>query len=347
MEIKTYAPVIIPTLNRFEHFTKCIESLEKCTGAECTDVHIGLDYPPSEKYVEGWRKIDAYLRKKESDNRFKSLTVYRRETNYFFSGKGNAKSIIDDLLKTNDSYIVSEDDNEFSPNFLVYINEGLRKYKKNNEVIAICGCSETNWFYDSKSNIVITKLYSAYGIGMWKEKNILIYKDGTKFLMNKHNWTLRNLYLLYKRNKCLFTKYIVEILGKDYGLFWDDSQNLRFCDTTYSLYMHLTNKVVISPILSKSKTWGNDGSGVNMAKSTDNGCIILDNALDFKYQSSDKLDFDNRNYYLGDKYLKKVLSRKELYLAWLDVLILFVTFKNRKILLAVNKIIFSCIRFIK
>ena len=51
-----FAPVIIPTLNRYEHFRKCLESLEACTGAEKTDVYVALDFPPSEKYVEGWKK---------------------------------------------------------------------------------------------------------------------------------------------------------------------------------------------------------------------------------------------------------------------------------------------------
>ena len=60
MDIKIYAPVIILTLNRFEKFKKCLESLEACTGADKTDVYVSLDYPPSEKYVEGWKKIDSY-----------------------------------------------------------------------------------------------------------------------------------------------------------------------------------------------------------------------------------------------------------------------------------------------
>lgn len=51
-----YAPVIIPTLNRYDHFIKCLESLEKCSGAEYTEVFVALDFPPSNKYIEGWKK---------------------------------------------------------------------------------------------------------------------------------------------------------------------------------------------------------------------------------------------------------------------------------------------------
>ena len=65
MEIITYAPVLITTLNRYEHFVRCLESLERCTGSENTEVYVALDYPPSEKYKGGWVKISSYLSEKE------------------------------------------------------------------------------------------------------------------------------------------------------------------------------------------------------------------------------------------------------------------------------------------
>ena len=52
-EIREYAPILIPTLNRYEHFKRCVESLAKCTHAEKTELVIGLDYPPSERYQKG------------------------------------------------------------------------------------------------------------------------------------------------------------------------------------------------------------------------------------------------------------------------------------------------------
>lgn len=43
--VDNFAPVIIPTLCRYEHFKECLESLSRCTWAEKTEVYIGLDYP--------------------------------------------------------------------------------------------------------------------------------------------------------------------------------------------------------------------------------------------------------------------------------------------------------------
>lgn len=89
MQIQKYVPVLIPTLNRYKHFKRCLESLERCSGAEHTDVFIGLDYPPSDKYVDGWKLIDEYLSEKERGHGFNNLTVIRR---YFNCGVGNPSS---------------------------------------------------------------------------------------------------------------------------------------------------------------------------------------------------------------------------------------------------------------
>lgn len=77
MEIKNYAPVIIPTLCRDVHFKRCLESLEKCTAAEYTDVYVGLDYPAIEKHVEGWKKIDGYLNPKNTEEYATAIRAFQ------------------------------------------------------------------------------------------------------------------------------------------------------------------------------------------------------------------------------------------------------------------------------
>ena len=59
--IVTYAPVVIPTLCRFEHFKRCVDSLSRCIHANQTELIIGLDYPHKESHVESHSKILDYL----------------------------------------------------------------------------------------------------------------------------------------------------------------------------------------------------------------------------------------------------------------------------------------------
>lgn len=171
MEIKQYAPVYIPTLNRFEHFKRCLESLERCSGADKTDVYVGLDYPPSDKYVEGWKKIDAYLDEKEKNNGFNNLIVRRRDHN---CGVGtptsNSSLLAKEVRAISDRYILTEDDNEFAPNFLEYVNWGLEEYRDDPSIFAICSCKniETS---DIRNNVYkLNTIFNAWGYGGWFDK---------------------------------------------------------------------------------------------------------------------------------------------------------------------------------
>ena len=56
-------PIIIPTLCRYEHFARCIESLIENKYAQYTDIYIGIDYPITEEQREGHDKIVKYVTK--------------------------------------------------------------------------------------------------------------------------------------------------------------------------------------------------------------------------------------------------------------------------------------------
>ena len=112
-ELHIYAPVVIPTLCRYEHLKRCIDTLSECTGADETELYVGLDFPAKESHWEGYRKICNYL---PTITGFKNVVVIRREEN--MGATRNARDLLDIVHQKFDRYIFSEDDNEFSPNFL-------------------------------------------------------------------------------------------------------------------------------------------------------------------------------------------------------------------------------------
>ena len=110
--LNNFAPVLIPTLSRFEHFKRCVESLSNCTYAEKTDLFIALDYPFDNTHWEGYNKIVRFIPEIKG---FNNVIVQKRNTNY-----GAKKKLYDarnQVFEKYDRLIVSEDDNEFSPNF--------------------------------------------------------------------------------------------------------------------------------------------------------------------------------------------------------------------------------------
>ena len=278
-----YAPVLIPTLNRFEHFVRCLESLEACTGAEKTDVYVALDYPPSEHYREGWKRIDAYLHEKENNNGFNHLIVYRRETNYFFSGKGNLTTAIKDLPECINRYIISEDDNIFSPNFLEYVNDGLEKFENDPNCLAVCGYNYQGVKLNGYNyNCYLSREYSAWGVGFWKKKRVkleYIFKiDYAKFIMSK--W--ENIWKLYKNEPRLLNTILLNLdCGKIFG------------DTMLVSYQYLNNKYSLFPKTSKIRNMGFDGTGTSIFE-VDNSYMsqIIDSESHFVCDMVDSKSID-------------------------------------------------------
>ena len=89
-ELHIYAPVVIPTLCRYEHLKRCIDTLSECTGADETELYVGLDFPAKESHWEGYRKICNYL---PTITGFKNVVVIRREEN--MGATRNARDLLD------------------------------------------------------------------------------------------------------------------------------------------------------------------------------------------------------------------------------------------------------------
>ena len=252
MEITTFAPVLIPTLNRYEHFRRCVESLSRCTYAEKTELVIGLDFPPSEKYVEGWKKICEYV---NTITGFGKVTVFRREENY-----GVHKNF-DDLKKyasgKYDVYIVSEDDNEFSPCFLDYMNKALGYYRNNPLVISICGYNLPISAKGYNKSVFASQNLSAWGVARWVGKEQFPI-DYSRYCMR----TLSNPRILLK------------IWKKDrrmIGSLIDSAKNgCTNGDRIWTLKCLIEDKYCICPTLSLVRNTGHDGSGIHCGKDETN-----------------------------------------------------------------------------
>ncbi len=253
MDIKQYAPVYIPTLNRYDHFKRCLDSLERCVGAGKTDVYIGLDYPPSEKYVDGWKKIDRYLSEKEKSNKFRNLFVRRRNHNCGIGRVGSNVSLLqEEIKKVSDRYIASEDDNEFSPNFLVYINKGLNKFVDDDRIYCICGYNRRIELPKSfTGNCYLAHDFVAWGVGYWTKKQrpseyrsfdylkkILCDREKCAILKKKTPESIRSLLTMLKMQK---------IHG----------------DVLTDIYEVLEGKYSLMPTVTKVRNHGNDGTGVH------------------------------------------------------------------------------------
>ena len=252
------APVIIPTLNRNEHLKQCITSLQNNKLAKETDLYISVDYPPAEKYREGYEKVLKYLEGKIVG--FKNVYIYYQKNN--LGPSENSVFLQKIVLEKYEKYIYTEDDNIFSPNFLEYMNQCLEKYKDDETIFAIGGYSyPIHWSDDRDAIIKQSMNFTAWGYGAWKEKNdkeiCFSRAEIFDYLKNFHNAKV-----FYRNNRVLFNHAVYIASGKHYLALLDNG-DLRHIDAVKGIYMFINKKSMILPALSKVRNAGHDGSGQN------------------------------------------------------------------------------------
>ena len=259
----SFAPVLIPTLNRYKHLQKCLESLSNCTWADQTEVFVALDYPPSEKYVEGWKKNKEYL-EGCGDMGFKKLHVICRDHNFGTwqpGDEGNHRCLIMEIEERYDRYICSEDDNVFSPNFLEYMDKGLELFENDDKVLNLCAF---RWFFPLKSdnNTFFRSGVSCtpWGMGYWTKKQKTIPRLDYKWF--RKQLSIRNLIKVYKNNGPAFVNLFVELANSH-------ESHAAVIDQHMAVYMTLANKHQIIPVKSMVKNIGLDGSGVSMSETNE------------------------------------------------------------------------------
>lgn len=269
---KIGAPIIITTLNRYVHFKRLVESLRKNSWAYKTDVFIGLDYPKSEKHVEGYKIISEYLN--QTFNEFRSVTVIRRTSNY--GSYRNGKDLRELVLSKYDRFIRTDDDAEFSPNFLEYMNKCLDEYEDNQNVIAVTGYSyPLKW--KTIDNATIFKenfICPMWGTGFWTKKykkiEESIVKD--KVLQRDAKAIIINGGLKKMTDVCR-QEYLDLCLSPDF----DVTLAAKVTDISVRMYMAIYEKSIIVPTISKVRNWGFDGTGEFCAHVDNNDLVKAKN----------------------------------------------------------------------
>ena len=254
-----YAPVLIPTLCRYDKFVRCFESLQNNTWANKTDVYVALDCPTKSSHQDGYTKIKEYCNRviKSGESGFKSVTLICRKKNY--GAIGNFEHLVNETFRNNDRCICTFDDIEHSPVFIQYMDEMLEEFKDNKRVLMVTGYSyPVKWQTDMKYNVVMQNIEgSIWGVGYWKsewkemygylkagklaKEFTAAYKDGR--LSKLTDWALKD--------------YVNSVV---HGTVYNSLLN-RVTDISMRIYLSVEDKYAIMPIVSKTRNLGFDGSG--------------------------------------------------------------------------------------
>jgi hypothetical protein len=223
-----------------------VESLSRNTHASETELVIGLDYPAKESHWEGYRQIVAYI---DTITGFKKVTVFKRTENW--GAVKNLRDLYDYALARYDAVIGTEDDNEFSPCFLDFMNKALEKYRDEPKVVSVCGYGCYLYYGLTDNNVIFGPDGGAWGLGIWKKEYMINRSVPYSYYRNLYH-SFSSSWRLLKASPASYLMLRSMIKKNE---IWGDimrSTRSRF-NGTYQ----------VTPSLSLVRNWGSDGTGLH------------------------------------------------------------------------------------
>lgn len=280
-----YAPIIIPTLNRYEHLERLIQSLQKNGWAKYTELYISIDYPPAERYQAGYSRVCKYLA--QAPEGFKNVFIFKQTKN--LGPYQNGQFLLKKVFKGNDRFIILEDDNEVSGNFIEYMDKGLERFEGDQSVLCVCANNEViltrqNEHPDITDEKVRKLRYVTYGQAIWKDRyREIIDKCRSGYFERIGRNPFMSMKLFFT-DQHLYYRFVSDIVFRKPIAYSDDI--VYPIDIVWNIYAALINKTMIVPQIPKIRNYGFDGSGARGTRfdvDWNPPCQILDDRSGFEF----------------------------------------------------------------
>lgn len=240
------APVLISVYDRYLHFKNCIESLKKNKYADRTHLFVAIDAPYEEQHIPNNNNVIEYAK---SITGFEEITLIVRDQN--IGAENNILSAMDEIFKKYGKLIFSEDDNEFSVDFLSFMNKAMNVFEKREDIFSVSGYNYPIQIPSTYCNdIFIWKGYSAWGVGLWKNK------------WERVDWSISDLELFLEDRTNV--KSLNEIAEHYLPGLRHIIKSREFHGDTMLSYFHVKNNMyTVFPIISRVRNIGHDRSGIH------------------------------------------------------------------------------------
>lgn len=278
-----YAPIFIPTFNRSEHLKRCIDSLQKNEWARYTELYISVDYPAKESHWEGYQKVREYL--EGGIEGFQKVNIFYQSTN--LGAYNNCEFLFRKVFERYDRCIITEDDNEFSPCFIEFMDKGLELFENDPDIFFLCAhTSNKEWHTEGENILKLSSVQYYYGGAFWREKWTCAIQEGNKQFFDSIGRNPYYIWKLYYHSRNMLWWYVHRYLCDPYEVMVDKDGNPTAIDINYNIYCIIKNKYIITPVKSLARNYGRDGSGENCGIDTtyDPLDIVMDNSSHFEYR---------------------------------------------------------------
>lgn len=277
-----HAPIIIPTLNRYEHLKRCIESLQQNSWAKYTELYISIDYPAKESQWEGYRRVRKYL--DEGIEGFQKVNLFYQKAN--LGGYHNGRFLFRRVFEHYDRCIVTEDDNEFSPCFIEFMDKGLELFESDPDIFFLCAYTpDQAWHTEGENILKLSSVQYYYGGAFWREKWVHALQEGDKKFFDSIGRNPYYIWKLYYHSRNMLWWYVHRYLCDPYEAMVDQDGEPKAIDINYNIYCIIKNKYMIAPVKSLARNFGRDGSGEHCGTDPtyNPSDIVMDDANHFEY----------------------------------------------------------------
>lgn len=255
-----YAPIIIATLNRCEHLRRCIRSLQQNGWAKYTELYVSVDYPAQESHLEGYQKVREYLA--DGIEGFHKVNLFYQSAN--LGVQNNYQFLFRKVFERHDRFIITEDDNEFSPCFIEFMDKGLELFEDSPDILCLCGHTPNQkWHTEGENILKLSSVQYHYGTAFWREKRACALQEGNKKFFDSIGRNPYYIWKLYFNSRKMLWWYIHRYLCDPYEVVVDQDGNPREIDINYNIYCIIKNKYIVTPAKSLVRNYGRDGSGEN------------------------------------------------------------------------------------
>lgn len=270
------APVVLFVYNRVEHTKQVLEALDRNEGVSSTKLYIFSDAEPNEVEEENVKAVREYLEVFQNNNNFEKVEVIKAKIN-----KGLERSIINgvtDIINRYGKVIVLEDDILTSPDFLIFMNQALEKYEKDDRVWSVSGYTiGSSKINKGKRDVYFTYRGECWGWASWCDR------------WNKVDWSVSDYdeFKNDKKKQRLFNRS-----GRDMTSLLEMQQMgeikswaIRWCYQQFKEQM-----ITIFPKYTKVANIGFDGSGTNCSNDGNKNVNFKEeNSWNFEYDMNDTL----------------------------------------------------------
>tara|TARA_A100001015_G_scaffold226508_1_gene255801 strand:- start:6554 stop:7474 length:921 start_codon:yes stop_codon:yes gene_type:complete len=250
------SPIVLFCYNRLSHLQEVINSIQKNSLAEESELYIFSDSFKHEEEKDTVLAVRKYLK---TITGFKSIHIIEAQSN-----KGLAQSIISGVSEIVNKYgkvIVLEDDCVVSPYFLDYMNTALDKYQNDDTVMHINGYIPNINSAKIHDTFFISQM-CCWGWGTWKRSWDCFEKKPKKLFS-----------LFDKKMKKRFN------FNGQYDLFSQISQNDKGKIDTWAVFwaatIFLKKGLCLTPKIPLVQNIGTDSSGTHFSFSTQKYVVDL------------------------------------------------------------------------